>query len=111
MPTVCSVSSTKRRIPPGKSRGGQICLELALRHPDRFAAVIACQAADRVPGRQTTWAKHALVNEKLFVPEWVDGLMSPQKRTEQPSLLCLRRHEGYLLYQDKWPSCTSTINH
>jgi pimeloyl-ACP methyl ester carboxylesterase len=66
-----------RPVVLGCSMGGQICLELALRHPDRFAAVIACQAADRVPGRQTAWAKHARVNEKLFVPEWVDGLMSP----------------------------------
>jgi pimeloyl-ACP methyl ester carboxylesterase len=66
-----------RPVVLGCSMGGQICLELALRHPDRFAAVIACQGADRVAGRQTTWAKHARVNEKLFVPEWVDGLMSP----------------------------------
>jgi pimeloyl-ACP methyl ester carboxylesterase len=61
----------------GCSMGGEICLELAYRHPDRFAAVVACQAADRVEGRQVAWAKHARVNEKLFVPEWVDGLMSP----------------------------------
>jgi pimeloyl-ACP methyl ester carboxylesterase len=66
-----------RPVVLGCSMGGQICLELALRHPDRFAAVIACQGADRVAGRQTAWAKHARVNEKLFVPEWVDGLMSP----------------------------------
>ena len=61
----------------GCSMGGEICLELAYRHPDRFAAVVACQAADRVEGRQVGWAKHPRVNEKLFVPEWVDGLMSP----------------------------------
>jgi pimeloyl-ACP methyl ester carboxylesterase len=65
----------ERPVVLGCSMGGQICLELALRHPDRFAAVIACQAADRVEGRQTTWAKHARVNEKLFVPEWIDGLL------------------------------------
>jgi pimeloyl-ACP methyl ester carboxylesterase len=61
----------------GCSMGGEICLELAYRHPDRFAAAIAVQGADRVEGRQVAWAKHAKVNEKLFVPEWVDGLMSP----------------------------------
>jgi len=61
----------------GCSMGGEIVLELALRHPDRFAAAVAVQGADRVEGRQVAWAKHARVNEKLFVPEWVDGLMSP----------------------------------
>ena len=67
----------ERPVVLGCSMGGEICLELALRHPDRFAAAVACQAADRVEGRQVAWAKHARVNEKLFVPEWVDGLMSP----------------------------------
>jgi pimeloyl-ACP methyl ester carboxylesterase len=67
----------ERPVVLGCSTGGEICLELALRHPDRFAAVVACQAADRVQDRQVAWAKHARVNEKLFVPEWVDGLMSP----------------------------------
>jgi pimeloyl-ACP methyl ester carboxylesterase len=66
-----------RPVALGCSMGGEICLELAYRHPDRFAAVVACQASDRVEGRQVAWAKHARVNEKLFVPEWVDGLMSP----------------------------------
>src|SRR3954453_5348111 len=61
----------------GCSMRGEIVLELALRHPDRFAAAVAVQGADRVEGRQVAWAKHARVNEKLFVPEWVDGLMSP----------------------------------
>jgi pimeloyl-ACP methyl ester carboxylesterase len=74
---VADALELRRPVVLGCSMGGQICLELALRHPDRFAAVLACQASDHVPGRQTTWAKHAKVNEKLFVPEWVDGLMSP----------------------------------
>ena len=67
----------ERPVVLGCSMGGEICLELAYRHPDRFAAAVACQAADRVEGRQVAWAKHARVNEKLFVPEWIDGLMSP----------------------------------
>ena len=74
---VADALGLERPIVLGCSMGGEICLELALRHPDRFAAVVACQAADRVEGRQVAWAKHARVNEKLFVPEWVDGLMSP----------------------------------
>jgi len=75
--TVADALGLERPVVLGCSMGGEICLELALRHPDRFAAVVACQAADRVEGRQVAWAKHARVNEKLFVPEWVDGLMSP----------------------------------
>lgn len=61
----------------GCSMGGQICLELAYRHPDEFAAVIACEAAALVPGRKVMWAKHPRVNQALFVPEWIDGLMGP----------------------------------
>jgi len=75
--TVADALGLERPVVLGCSMGGEICLELALRRPDRFAAVVACQAADRVEGRQVAWAKHARVNEKLFVPEWVDGLMSP----------------------------------
>ncbi len=62
----------------GCSMGGEICLELAWRHPDRFAGVIACQASDHIDGRQVGWAKHPRVNQALFVPEWIDGLMGPQ---------------------------------
>jgi pimeloyl-ACP methyl ester carboxylesterase len=74
---VADALGLERPVVLGCSMGGQICLELALRRPDRFAAAIAVQGADRVEGRQSIWAKHARVNEKLFVPEWVDGLMSP----------------------------------
>jgi pimeloyl-ACP methyl ester carboxylesterase len=66
-----------RPVVLGCSMGGQICLELAYRHPDEFAAVIACEAAALVPGRKVTWAKHPRVNQALFVPEWIDGLMGP----------------------------------
>ena len=74
---VVDALALERPVVLGCSMGGEICLELAYRHPDRFAAAVAVQAADRVEGRQVAWAKHARVNEKLFVPEWVDGLMSP----------------------------------
>ena len=74
---VVDALALERPVVLGCSMGGQICLELAYRHPDRFAAAVAVQAADHVEGRQVAWARHARVNEKLFVPEWVDGLMSP----------------------------------
>ena len=74
---VADALALERPVVLGCSMGGEICLELAHRHPERFAAAVAVQGADRVEGRQVGWAKHARVNEKLFVPEWVDGLMSP----------------------------------
>lgn len=62
----------------GSSMGGEICLEMAWRVPEQLAGVIACEASDHVPGRNTPWARHPQVNQALFVPEWVDGLMAPQ---------------------------------
>ncbi|MFD0467973.1 alpha/beta fold hydrolase [Nonomuraea thailandensis] len=66
----------------GCSMGGEICLELALRHPGRLGGVVACEAADHVPGRQVAWARDPRVNQALFVPEWVEGLMAPQSPPE-----------------------------
>ncbi|MEV0698001.1 alpha/beta hydrolase [Saccharopolyspora sp. NPDC050389] len=65
-------------IVSGSSMGGEICLELAHRAPGILGGVIACEASDQVPGRKVSWAKHPLVNESVFVPEWVYGLMAPQ---------------------------------
>lgn len=61
----------------GASMAGEICLELAYRHPDRLGGVVACEASETVPGRKVSWARHPEVNQSLFVPEWVDGLMAP----------------------------------
>lgn len=71
-----------RPIVVGCSMAGLICLELAYRRPDLFGGVVACEASDVVPGRQVGWALHPLVNQALFVPEWVDGLMAPQTAPE-----------------------------
>jgi pimeloyl-ACP methyl ester carboxylesterase len=65
-------------IVSGSSMGGEVCLELAYRASDTLGGVIACEASERVNGRNVAWAKHPLVNESLFVPEWVYGLMAPQ---------------------------------
>lgn len=66
----------------GASMAGEICLELAHRHPDRLGGVVACEASDQVPGRKVRWARHPEVDQTLFVPEWVDGLMSPTSPAE-----------------------------
>lgn len=71
-----------RPIVLGASMSGEICLELALRCPDRFAGIIACEACDRVEGRLTSWAMHPAINTGFFVPEWIEGLMAPQSPAE-----------------------------
>lgn len=61
----------------GSSMAGQICLYLAYAHPDKFAGVIACQAAARVPNRRPPWSRHVDIDESVWVPEWIDGLVGP----------------------------------
>jgi pimeloyl-ACP methyl ester carboxylesterase len=66
----------------GASMSGEICLELALRHPEAFSAIVACEASDHVQGRNVPWAFHPQVNQAIFSPEWVEGLMAPQSPAE-----------------------------
>lgn len=61
----------------GASMAGEACLMMAYRVPDRLGGVVACEASDFVPGRVTPWAGDPRVNEMLFVPEWIDGLIAP----------------------------------
>jgi pimeloyl-ACP methyl ester carboxylesterase len=67
----------KRPVLMGSSMGGQICLEMALRYGDALGGVIACEACDQITGREAPFAKHALFNQTLAVPEWIYGLISP----------------------------------
>ena len=67
----------ERPVLMGSSMGGQICLEMALRAGDALGGVIACEACDKITGREVSFAKHAQFNQALVVPEWVYGLMSP----------------------------------
>jgi pimeloyl-ACP methyl ester carboxylesterase len=68
----------RRPVVLGASMSGEICLELALRHPEAFGGIIACQASDNIQGRRTVWVDHPLVNQAIFVPEWIFGLIAPQ---------------------------------
>ena len=61
---------------------GEICLELAYRHPEAFMGIVACEACEQVTSRQTYWAAHPRVNQALFVPEWIRGLSAPQSPAE-----------------------------
>ena len=73
----------KRPVLMGSSMGGQICLEMAYRFADALGGVIACEACDRISGREVPFAKHALYNQTLAVPEWIYGLMSPTTPRER----------------------------
>lgn len=66
----------------GASMSGEICLEIALRAPERFAHIVACEACEHIPGRRTPWPLHPRVNGMVFTPEWVEGLMAPQSPAE-----------------------------
>lgn len=66
----------------GASMSGEICLELAYRHPEAFAAIVACEACEKIDRRQTAWAAHPRVNASLFVPEWIRALCAPQSPAE-----------------------------
>jgi pimeloyl-ACP methyl ester carboxylesterase len=71
-----------RPIVLGASMSGEICLELALRHPEDFRAIIACEASEKIDRRQTHWAAHPQVNQAFFVPEWIRALSAPQSPAE-----------------------------
>lgn len=75
---VIAALGLERPVLLGSSMAGQICLEMALRAGDRLGGVIACEASDRIEGRSVPLARHALINQATFVPEWVHGLMAPQ---------------------------------
>ena len=67
-----------RPVALGASMSGEICLELAYRHPEAFTGIVACEACDKIESRQTSWAAHPQVNQSLFVPEWIRALSAPQ---------------------------------
>ncbi len=66
----------------GASMSGEICLELAYRHPEAFSGIVACEACEKINQRQTVWAAHPHVNQAQFVPEWIRALSAPQSPAE-----------------------------
>lgn len=71
-----------RPIVLGASMSGEICLELAYRHPDAFTGIVACEASERIERRQTPFSAHPQINAAYFVPEWIRGLIAPQSPAE-----------------------------
>jgi pimeloyl-ACP methyl ester carboxylesterase len=83
-----------RPVALGASMSGEICLELAYRHPDAFAAIVACEACDKIERRQTAWAAHPAVNQSLFVPEWIRALSAPQSPAEYQESIAWHYGQG-----------------
>ena len=75
---VVRAAGLRKPVVLGASMSGEICLELALRHPEAFSGIIACESSDHIQGRRTGWAEHPLVDQAVFTPEWIEGLMAPQ---------------------------------
>ena len=83
-----------RPIVLGASMSGEICLELALRHPEAFSAIVACEASEKIERRQTHWAAHPQVNQAYFVPEWIRGLCAPQSPAEHAEAIAWHYAQG-----------------
>ena len=77
-----AAAKLSRPIVLGASMSGEICLELALRHPEAFTAIIACEASENIERRHMAWGSHPAINAGYFVPEWIRGLMAPQSPAE-----------------------------
>lgn len=62
----------------GSSFGGQVALHLAMKHPDRFKAVIPVEAAAWSPGFYLDWWRHPQANAAQVCASGVWDLMAPQ---------------------------------
>jgi pimeloyl-ACP methyl ester carboxylesterase len=78
----------------GASMSGEICLELAYRHPEAFGGIVACEACEKIERRQTTWAAHPAVNQSLFVPEWIRALSAPGSPAEYQEAIAWHYAQG-----------------
>jgi pimeloyl-ACP methyl ester carboxylesterase len=83
-----------RPIALGASMSGEICLELAYRHPEAFSGIVACEACEKINQRQTSWAAHPQVNQSLFVPEWIRALSAPQSPAEYQEAITWHYGQG-----------------
>ncbi len=78
----------------GASMSGEICLELAYRHPEAFGGIVACEACEKINQRQNSWAAHPAVNQTLFVPEWIRALSAPQSPAEYQEAITWHYSQG-----------------
>jgi pimeloyl-ACP methyl ester carboxylesterase len=89
-----AAAGLRQPIALGASMSGEICLELAYRHPGSFGGIIACEACEKIERRQTAWAAHPQVNQSLFVPEWIRTLSAPQSPAEYQEQITWQYGQG-----------------
>jgi pimeloyl-ACP methyl ester carboxylesterase len=74
----CDALELEQPIFMGSSFGGNVALQLALRHPDRFGGVIAVEGADYSPGFYLDWWQHPHANAAQVCASGTWDLMAPQ---------------------------------
>lgn len=74
---LCDGLDLQKPIFMGSSFGGNVALQLALRKPDRFKAVIPVEAADYSPGFYIDWWRHPHANAAQVCASGVWDLMAP----------------------------------
>ncbi|KAF2020456.1 alpha/beta-hydrolase [Aaosphaeria arxii CBS 175.79] len=78
----------RRPIICGASMAGQVCLAVAIRHKEVGAAgVIPLQGCEYLSMDRQWHDRSPYVNQSLFNPEWVYGMMAPQTPTPNKNLL------------------------
>jgi pimeloyl-ACP methyl ester carboxylesterase len=80
----CDALALEKPVVAGCSIGGKIVLHLALRHPERFRALIGIEAADyQVPWYDdTSWLHRPDVHGGELASAMMSGLIAPQSPTE-----------------------------
>jgi pimeloyl-ACP methyl ester carboxylesterase len=74
----CDALALEDPIFMGCSFGGNVTLDLGLRHPDRFAGLIPVEAADYSPGFFLDWWQHPHANAAQVCASGTWDLMAPQ---------------------------------
>jgi len=74
---LCDALELENPIFMGSSFGGNVALQLALRHPDRFKAVIPVEAAAYAPGFYLDWWRHPHANASQVCASGIWDLMAP----------------------------------
>ena len=75
---LCDALELENPIFMGSSFGGNVALQLALRHPDRLKAVIPVEAAAHAPGFYLDLWRHPHANAAQVCASGVWDLMAPQ---------------------------------
>ena len=75
---LCEALGLQNPIFMGSSFGGNVALQLALRHPNKFRAVIPVEAADYSPGFYLDWWRHPHANAAQVCASGTWDLMAPQ---------------------------------